>query len=117
MVTIKDFQLQESREGKSFISLVLQGDIELVQSMETGRFYATARRCKISSTFDEETAKSLIGTKLPGRIERVACEEYEYTVPETGEVITLAHSYQFLPDDHPVGEHSSRTAMQESVEV
>ena len=106
MVTITDFHLQESREGKEYISLVLQGDVEMVQSMETGRFYATARRCRVPSTFDEQTAKSLIGTKLPGRIERVGCEQYEYTVPETGEVIRLAHTYQYVPEE-PSGDLKS----------
>jgi hypothetical protein len=98
MVTIINYALRESKEGKNFVSLQLQGDIELVQSLETGRFYATARRCSISSTFDEVTAKNLIGTKLPGNIKRSQCESYDYTVPETGEVITLAHTYEYVPD-------------------
>lgn len=108
MVTIKDYRLQESKEGKTFVALVLLGDVELVQSMETGRFYATAKHCSISSTFDEETAQGLKGTRLPGRIERVPCEEYEYTVPETGEVIKLAHTYQYQPEEIPAEEKPSR---------
>jgi hypothetical protein len=45
------------------MSLELTDDAELVQSQNTGRFYATVRRCFISSTFDEETAKALIDTE------------------------------------------------------
>ncbi|HVX27195.1 MAG TPA: hypothetical protein VHB70_12680 [Parafilimonas sp.] len=99
MVTIKNYALRESKEGKKFITLELQGDVELVQSMETGNFYATVRKCSITSTFDEATAKSLIGTKMPGSIKRVETEAYDFTVPETGEVIKLAHSWQYVPEE------------------
>jgi len=104
MVTIINYALSESKEGKPFVSLKLQGDIELVQSLETGKFYATTRRCSITSTFDEATAKSLIGEKLPGRIKRSQCEPYDFTVPETGEVISLAHTYEYVPEETQVEE-------------
>lgn len=99
MVRIISYALRQSKEGKSFISLQLQGDLEMVQSQATGRFYATARSCSITSTFDEETAKSLVGTKLPGSIIRSETEAYDYTIPETGEVISLAHTYQYVPEE------------------
>ena len=96
MVTVKNVHLREGQRG-TFVSLELQGDVELVQSMNTGRFYATLRRCFISSTFDEETAKGLIGTKFPGKIARVEADPYDFTVPETGEVIQLAHRWDYIP--------------------
>ena len=99
MVTIINYRSAVSKEGTGFICLDLQGDIELVQSLETGRFYATARKCSITSTFTEDRAKTLIGTKLPGSIKRVACDKYDFTVPESGEIISLAHSYQYTPDE------------------
>lgn len=99
MVTVIDYHLRENKAGKEFITLELQGDLEMVQSMETGRFYATARRCSITSTFKEETAKALVGTKMPGKIVRQTCDKYDYVVPETGEVIALQHSYQYTPDE------------------
>ncbi|WP_018611547.1 hypothetical protein [Segetibacter koreensis] len=100
MVTITGYALRESKKeaGKTFVSLQLQGDIEMVQSMDTGRFYATAKKCSITSTFSEEVAKNLIGSRMPGTIERVQCDPYDYTVPETGEVVSLAHSYQYVPE-------------------
>ena len=73
MVTITNYHLRKNKMGKSFVALELQGDVEFVQSLETGRFYATSKRCTITSTFDEERAKSLIGTKMPGKIERQSC--------------------------------------------
>jgi hypothetical protein len=77
MVRIYQAHLRENEKG-SFVSLELMGDIELVQSQNTGRFYATAKRCFISSTFNLETAQSLVGQLLPGKIVRVACEPYSY---------------------------------------
>jgi hypothetical protein len=97
MVRIMDYAIRQSKDGKSFVALQLEGDPEFVQSMESGRFYLTAKRCSITSTFDENTAKQLVGTKLPGSIVRAQCEAYSYTVPETGEVISLAHTYQYSP--------------------
>lgn len=100
MVTVKNYQLREGKDGKpSYITLELEGDIELVQSSNTGRFYATCRKCHIFSTFDEATAKMMIGKQMPGSIVRIEKEPYDYTLPETGEVIKLAHSYSYLPEE------------------
>ena len=100
MVKIIGFHLaKRGTDGKEFIALELESDIELVQSMDTGKFYATARRCSITSTFSEETAKGLIGQKLPGTIKRVESLPYDYTVEETGEVIKLGHTYEFTPEE------------------
>ena len=100
MVTIINYhQRTSTKDGKPFITLELQGEVELVQSVETGRFYATARKCSISSTFTEEVAQTLIGTKFPGSIQRVQKEPYDYTIPETGQIIRLAHGYEYRPDE------------------
>ena len=98
MTTVIGYSLKENKEGKTFVNLELEGNLTMVQSNETGKFYATKKKCFISSTFDEETAKSVIGSQIPGSIEKVDVEEYEYTVPATGEVITLSHSWEFIPD-------------------
>jgi hypothetical protein len=100
MVTISAYHVRQNQDGKSFITLELLGDVELIQSSNTGAFYATAKKCTISSTFPEEVAKTLIGKQLKGRIERVQCEPYEYTVKETGEVVTLTHTYSYSPDEN-----------------
>lgn len=100
MVKIIATHLREGETG-SFVSLELMGDVELVQSMNTGKFYATAKRCFVSSTFTEQQANDLIGTKLPGTIIRTDADPYEYTVPETGEVIELSHTYTYLPPNAP----------------
>ena len=102
MVKIKKYHVRTNSEGNSFITLELEGGLEMVQSQETGKFYATVRHCSISTTFDEETAKSLIGSTMPGKVARVKSAQYDYTIKSTGEVIQLAHSYQYQPEDVPV---------------
>lgn len=98
MVTIVDTQKRtNSASGETYNVLILQGDIELVQSAETGRFYATARKTSISATFDEATCKSMIGRTLPGSIVKQSCEPYQYTIQQTGEVISLSHRYGYSP--------------------
>jgi hypothetical protein len=99
MVTISAYHTRQNQEGKQFVTLELSGDVELIQSSTTGAFYATAKRCTISSTFSEDVAKTLIGKQLPGRIERVQCEPYEYTNKETEEVMMLTHTYTYNPDE------------------
>ena len=99
MVTVTNFFVRENKDGKPFVALELSGDIEMIQSAQTGRFYASAKRCTVSSVFSEDMAKTLIGKQLPGRIERVECEAYEYTVKETGEVLSLMHTYTYVPEE------------------
>jgi hypothetical protein len=90
---------ERSNEKGTYVTLELQGDIVMVQSQNSGRFYATAKRCFIFSTFDMRTAETLIGSQMPGSIERIECETYDYTIAETGEVIKLAHTYGYVPHD------------------
>jgi hypothetical protein len=97
MVTVTNYHLRQSKDNKPFVSLELQGDLEMVQSMQTGKFYATTRKCSMYSTFDEATAKLLVGKQIEGSIVRVECAPYDYTVPDTGEIIQLAHSYEYVP--------------------
>ncbi len=99
MVTIKNYHVRQG-ENETYISLELEGDIEMVQSANTGRFYATVRKCFISSTFDENTAKFMLGRQIPGNITRVEAEPYDYTL-ETGEVIQLAYRYGYFPEEKP----------------
>jgi hypothetical protein len=79
--------------------LILQGGIEMVKSKETGNFYATAKRATVTSTFDEQTCKSLVGEKLPGVISKENCEAYNYTIRETGEIVELSHRWVYLPEE------------------
>ncbi len=98
MVKIINAHTRKGERGH-YVSLELQGSVEIVQSQNTGRFYVTARRCFIGSTLDIETARQSIGSQLPGNIVRVKTDPYEYALPESGEMLTLEHSYQYVPDE------------------
>jgi len=102
MVTIKSFSKRETKNGRSFISLELIGLVELVQSANTGKFYATVRKCSIPATFDELVASALVGTQMPGDIVRIECDPYSYTIQATGEVVSLQHTFGYQPS--PSGE-------------
>jgi hypothetical protein len=104
MVTITSYNERENKEGKKFYSLTLQGGMDLVLSEESGRYYATAKQASITSTFDEKTCQGLVGTKLPGKISRVKCDPFNYTVQETGEVISLTHRWAYSPDEASIEE-------------
>jgi hypothetical protein len=101
MVTVVGYETRKNKENEPFMALILQGDLVMVQSSDSGRYYATAKKTSITSTFTEEEAKALIGRQIGGRIEKIECPEYEYTVEETGEVITLSHRWEFLPESAP----------------
>jgi len=97
VTVINAFEI-ENAEGDTFVSLELQGGITMIQSKSSGKFYATSKRTRIASTFDLETAKLLIGEKIPGSIEKVSCEPYEYSIPDSDETVTLDFTYQFVSE-------------------
>ncbi|MBK7691211.1 MAG: hypothetical protein IPJ31_08870 [Bacteroidetes bacterium] len=78
--------MSTSNDGREFVSLKVQGGIEPVQSLQTGKIYLTARTAYVATTFDEQTAAALVGSELPGKVVKVASEPYEYTSERTGEL-------------------------------
>jgi hypothetical protein len=105
MVTVTNYVVRKTKDEETFISLELSGKVELVQSQNTGKFYATRRRCSIPSTFDEVVAQSILGTQIEGEIVRVEAEPYDFINPKTGEVMALAYSWAYQPDEtkEPMG--------------
>ncbi|MBO0952022.1 hypothetical protein [Fibrella forsythiae] len=98
MVTVSDYQQRTSTEGTPFQVLELTSqELEMVVSQQTGRYYATVRKCYIPATFPEAVCRLMVGKQLPGCIIKTECDPYEFTVPETGEVITRKHRYEYSP--------------------
>jgi hypothetical protein len=97
MVNVIDVVKRQDAAGKEFYCLILNGDLEFVQSAKTKNWYATALKTSITTTFPEQVCKSLIGKTLPGEIQRVEVDPYEFTIEETGEVITLTHRSKYNP--------------------
>jgi hypothetical protein len=92
MVSVTGFRIVETEEGEKYVRLVLSGDLEMVRSENTGNFYATTRRATISSKFDEDTSQKMIGKELPGTIERVEVDPYEFELDD-GTKIQIAHRW------------------------
>lgn len=114
MVTIIDFSTNENAEGDSFVSLHLQGDITMIQSKTSGRFYATSKTARMACTFDEATAKMMVGKQIPGSIQKVSCEPYDYVIPDSnGDVVTLEYTYQYVPDAQPVQKDELKANLEE----
>ena len=97
MVTVTNYRVVVTDDDETYIRLLLTGDISLVKSKTTGRHYATVRKCSISSTFDEATAKLMMGKQLPGNIIKEECDSYEYVL-ENGEQITLSHRWTYTEE-------------------
>jgi hypothetical protein len=116
MVTIVGYKLKSKAEGKPFIALELQGDVEVLQSQQTGKFYITSKKCNLPSTFDELTAKALVGTTLSGTIERVQADPYDFTIPQTGEVIKLNYRYEYIPEGYALVPNNQPTIEAERTE-
>ncbi|SNR68621.1 hypothetical protein SAMN06265371_108214 [Lutibacter agarilyticus] len=102
MVTIVDYKTYEKEDGTTFNTLIVQGGIEAVKNKETGRTYLTTRTARVSCTFDELTCEALKGTQLPGSVKKVNSEPYEYTIPNTGEVVTLTHRFEFISEEESI---------------
>ena len=98
MVTIVDFENRKNALDEEFNVLILQGGVETVTSKQTGKPYITARKTSIPCTFEDTFAESLVGSQMPGSIDKVQCEEYKYEIPGSGEVIKLGHTYIYSGD-------------------
>ena len=101
MVTVTGFKTVELEDGDSYVSLILSGDLEMVQSTETGNFYATTRKASMSCTFDEGTAALMIGKELDGSIVKSEVESYDYQL-DSGETIEMTHRWVFEPREPKV---------------
>jgi hypothetical protein len=101
MVTVTEFNKRQSKDGKEFFTLTIQGGFQIVKS-ELGNSYMTVNKTSIPTTFNEVLCSSLIGKELPGQIIKVECEPYEYYNKETGKFITLSHTYEYSEDEKQV---------------
>lgn len=98
MVTVTNYSERNRKDGTTFIALEISGGVELVQSNNTGKFYATVRKTSIPSTFDEAIAKGLIGSQMKGDVVRVQVVAYDFVDKRSGATLTLQHSYAYQPE-------------------
>ena len=76
MVTVKEVKKAENSMGEEFFGLIVQSGAVAVKSKETGRVYFTAKTAFVSTTFDEETATSMIGQEFEGILFHSALSPY-----------------------------------------
>ena len=94
MVLISNYNVCKNSDNEKFMSLVVTGDLEMVESQTTGKFYATVRKENVPCTFDEATATGLIGTKMSGVICKIPCEPFSY-FNKDGDQITVDYMYEY----------------------
>ena len=104
MVTIIAVEKRKNVKDEDFNVLIIQGGVEAVTSKESGKPYLTARKTSIPCTFDDEFAKNMVGSELPGEIQRMECEEYEYIIPCTKDKLKLSHTYVYSPEPETLEE-------------
>lgn len=94
MVTVIANQKRETQEGKEFqVLIVANQKPELVKS-KSGNQYLIVRKASIPCAFDETMAKQMVGLNLPGSIEKVPSEPYQFTLDD-GKEVTLEHRYEY----------------------
>lgn len=82
--------------------IVLLGDVEVLTSKSTGKPYLTAKKVTIPTTLNQEQANELVGSTLPGKIEKIDCAEYEIKMPNSNKKIKINHTFQFAPSTEEV---------------
>jgi hypothetical protein len=98
MVKVIEIKALENNQGEAYVGLIVQSGIVPVKSKETGRVYLTAKTAFVPTTFDEETATALIGEQFQGSVRKVATDPYDYTIEDTGEVITMHHRWEYFDE-------------------
>ena len=91
MVMIVDVKERISAEGNVFCSLTVSQPSW--HKSETGKVSLVNLKANTTTNIPFAAAKELVGVEMPGNIVRVSCEPYDWTNPETGESVKLAHTY------------------------
>ena len=98
MVTIVNYRTHRDSTGKEFFSLILEGEVEFVQSPSTGRSYARPKRAVVPAKLEESQCQSLVGKTLEGSIQKIPCAPYFIQDSKTGEVREISFRNVFIPE-------------------
>lgn len=96
MVTVSGYDQKKNQRGEKFIVLNLISDVVMEQSTNTGNWFANTYKANIVASFDEDTAKLMVGKQLPGAIIKKDCDPYEYVVKSTGAKKILTHTFEYV---------------------
>ena len=95
MVTITNYQVKKNQRNESFIILNLISDVVMEKSVTTGNWFANTYKANIVASFDEESAKHMLGQRLPGQILKVKCKPYVHTIRSTGKQVELNYTFEY----------------------
>ena len=84
-----------SKTKEEYNIVVLQGNVEIQKSQATGKFYLRSKTIEIPTTLNQNEAKKLIGSSIPGEIVKVDCPEYLVPVPNSTRKLKITHTYEY----------------------
>ena len=102
MVTVSGYEHKRNQRGEKFIVLNLISDVVMEQSTNTGNWFANTYKANIVASFDEDTAKLMVGKQLPGSIIKRECDPYVFVVKSTGKKMTLSHTFEYVDNGKDV---------------
>jgi len=98
MLKVIDAQTRvNSKTKEEYNIVVLQGNIEIQKSQSSGKFYLGSKTISIPTTLTQNEAKQLIGSGIPGEIEKVDCPEYLVPVPNSTRKLKITHTFRYSP--------------------
>lgn len=96
MVQVLDVVERTSSTGNTFRVVIVGSDAQVVFSKE-GKPRVDAVKSGIPSNLPIEALQALIGSKLPGKIEKQECEPYTF-IGSDGEEVTLDYRWQYAAE-------------------
>ena len=96
MVQVLDVVERTSSTGNTFRVVIVGSDAQVVFSKD-GKPRVDSVKAGIPSNLPTEALRGLIGSKLPGKIEKEECEPYTFT-GSNGEDITLDYRWQYVAE-------------------
>jgi len=99
MVTIINAKEVQTKDGRTFVSLTVEGEAT-VQFNSEGNASMGALKATIPANISLALAEDMVEARktLPGRVARIECEPYVWNNPTTGEPLTLSHTYKYVED-------------------
>ena len=96
MVQVLEVVERTSFAGNTFRVVIVGSDVQVVFSKE-GNARIDAVKSGIPSNLPMLALQALIGSKLPGKIEKQECEPYTFTGSD-GEEVTLDYRWQYVAE-------------------
>jgi hypothetical protein len=95
MVTITNAILRETKEYGTFVSIELTQPM-VPQKSKSGNIYFVDRKTNVA--YNGDINAIVVGSKLPGKIEKIKCEPRE-VVLKSGDKVTLDFNYVYNPEE------------------